>query len=266
MLLFRVEPYPDEELGSLLTRTMRRIGLGAADFVYWYLKQPRSPLSAIGNLVPHAAELIGSTPRRVLFEHTLIPYGTAGLPVSESRRLAIDLISGRLPELSRPIGKLGQRWCETCMRLDMKQYGESYWHRCHLLPGVTYCALHGTPLLQLTGYSENQAIHRAASYWLNHSLPHELSGTPVGLSTPSSLQREFSHWSARTLKGRRALPIVKASPVDCRNVFGPELLHYAGCRGSSVAKLPQTTLQILSLIALRRIERSCAGTQLEMPL
>lgn len=260
----RVEPYPDEEIGSLLTRSMRRTGQGTADFVYWQLQQPRGPLTAISNLVPHVADLIGSTPRRVLYEHTLVPYGTAGLPDSESRRLTIDLISGRIPELSRTIGKLGRRWCETCVRLDQGRFGESYWHRCHLLPGVTTCALHGTPLLQLTEQTTSQPIHRTVGYWLDSPLPNELAGSPINLELAPSLRSEISHWSARTLRGRRALPILELSPTNWRVVFGPELIHYVGCRGSSTSRLPQTTAQILSIIATRHLERTRAGTQLEL--
>lgn len=262
----RVEPYPDEEIGSLLTRSMRRTGQGIADFVYWQLQQPRGPLTALCNLVPHVADIIGSTPRRVLHEHTLVPYGTAGLPVSESRRLTIDLISGRIPEFSRTIGKLGRRWCATCMRLDQDQFGESYWHRCHLLPGVTTCALHGTPLLQLAEQTSSQPILRTVGYWLDSPMPNELTGSPINLALAPSLLREISHWSARSLRGRRALPMLELSPKSWRAVFGPELIHYAGCRGSSATKLPQTTARILSIISLHRLQHGKAGTQLEFPM
>ena len=262
----RVEPYPDEELGSLLTRSMRRTGQGAADFVYWHLQQPKGPFTTIGNLVPYVAELIGSTPRRVLHEHTLVPYGTAGLPPHESRRLTIDLVSGRIPELLRPIGKLGRRWCDICVRHDLAQFGESYWHRCHLLPGVATCALHGTPLIQLSGRTISQPIHRTASFWLDAPLPHELVGTPVSLATAPSLLREISRLSARALSGRRALPRLELTPANWRAVFGPELLHYMGCRGSSAHRMPQTTALILSIIAHRHLETTRAGTQLELGL
>ena len=261
---FRVQPYPDEEIGSLLTRTLRRVGLGTADFAHWYLNQPKAPLANIGNLVPHVAELIASTPRIVLQAHTLVPYGTAGLPANESRRLTIDLTSGRIPELSRPLGKLGRRWCATCLCRELAHFGESYWHRSHLLPGVCTCPLHGTVLLQLSGPAPTLPIHRAVTYWLGEALPHELAGTPVNMPIAPSLLHEISHWSARALKGRQALPAVPLSPADWREVLGPELLHYAGCRGSSPAPMAQTTARILSLIAQRRLEKARSGTQLEI--
>jgi len=133
---FKAEPYPDEEICSLLIRTVRRIGLSSPDFVRWYFNLPPAPLTSIGNLIPHIAELVGCTPRRILQEHTLVPYGTAALPPAESRRFTIDLTSGRIPELSNPIGKLGLRWCEACVHFELGKFGESYWHRSHLLPGL----------------------------------------------------------------------------------------------------------------------------------
>lgn len=263
---FRVEPYADEELSSILTRTLRRVGLSPSDFVGWYLERPKCPLATIGNLVPGVAELIGRTPRHVLQAHTLVPYGIAGLPVPERRRLTMDFICGRQPALSRLIGRLGRRWCEICLRLDLDRLGESYWHRCHLLPGVATCPLHGTRLLQMTEPLPNQRIDLTVRYWLGGSLPHELVGLPVALPVATSLLHDVTHCSVRALHGRRALPMSVSTPSTSRQVLGPALLHYAGCRASAIGHLPPTTARILSLVAERRLARFGTSVQLELTI
>ena len=39
------------------------------------------------------------------------------------------------------------RYCEECWRNDLRIYGEAYWHRTHILPGVMVCPVHGTPII-----------------------------------------------------------------------------------------------------------------------
>jgi hypothetical protein len=264
---FRVEAYPDEELCSLLTRSVRRVGLGSAEFVRWYFGPPAIPLTSISNLVPLIAEFLDSTPRQVVQNQTLVYYGTAALPPQESRRTTIDLISGRVPKMHHLLGKLSRRWCAVCVRRDVARFGESYWHRCHLLPGVSTCVEHGTPLLQRAEPVQMRTIQQAVTYWLRDGLPHEEPvGTPVDLALPFDLAHQLSLWSARVLKRRRALPDATICPADWRAVFTPELIHAAGCRGSSISRLPPTTAYILSIIAQRRLKKLAAGTQLELPL
>jgi hypothetical protein len=38
------------------------------------------------------------------------------------------------------------RFCEDCWKDDIHLYGEPYWHRMHLLPGILVCPVHGTPI------------------------------------------------------------------------------------------------------------------------
>ena len=264
--LVRVVPYPDEEIGSLLTRTLRRVGLREAELAYWYLGLPRRPLSAIDNLVPVVADLVGSTPRRVLHQHTLVPYGCAGLAPGDSRRVLIDLTSGRKPIHPRILGKIGLRWCETCVRQELASVAESYWHRSHLLPGVATCVLHGSPLTEYNGHLSTRTIDCVVKYWLDVPLPHELTGTPLELSTPPSMLHAVSAWSEKALKGRRALSDVVLSPTIWRKVFGPDFVHFAGCTNRPIASFPQTTAKILSSICLHRAQRFGTAEQLELML
>ena len=263
---FRAEPYPDEEICSLLIRTVRRIGLSSPDFVRWYFNLSPAPLASIGNLIPHIADLVGCTPRRILQEHTLVPYGTAALPPEESRRITIDLTSGRIPELSNPIGKLGLRWCEACVHFELGKFGESYWHRSHLLPGVCTCHLHGMPLMQWPAPYPITPIKKMVTFWMDRTLPHELSGTSLRFPITHSLLHQVSQMSHRALKGRRALQNAHPIAKDWRQVFDPGFVHFAGCSGSTAQHLPSTTSRILTLISKRHLEKFRTGIQLELSL
>lgn len=41
------------------------------------------------------------------------------------------------------------RWCQACTLADLREYGVSFWHRSHQLPGVGLCALHSKPLREV---------------------------------------------------------------------------------------------------------------------
>jgi hypothetical protein len=263
---FKAEPYPDEEICSLLIRTVRKIGLSSPDFVRWYFNLSPIPLESMGNLIPHIAELVGCSPRRILQEHTLVPYGTAALPPEESRRLTIDLTSGRIPELSNPIGKLGLRWCEACVHFEIGEFGESYWHRSHILPGVSTCHLHGMPLMQWPAPYAITPIRKIATFWMDQKLPHELSGTSLRFPMAHSLLHQVSQMSHRALKERRSLQNAHSIPNDWRQVFDPGFIYFAGCSGSTIRNLPSTTSRILALISKRHLEKVSTGIQLELSL
>jgi len=55
------------------------------------------------------------------------------------------------------------RLCPQCIKDDVDKYGFSYWHRCHQLPGVQACHIHGSTLLTScatcdTAYCSHQDI------------------------------------------------------------------------------------------------------------
>lgn len=261
---FNIEPYPDEEICSLIIRSLRRTGLSQADFSRWHFKLPPAQISSIENLVPHVAELVGCTPRHILQEHTLVPYGTAGLPLAESRRYTIDLTTGRIPEFAGQLGKLGLRWCEACVKVELSTLGESYWHRCHLLPGVCTCAIHGTPLLQWAAPYPTATIKKTVTFWMEQTLPHELAGTLLRFPSVRRLLHQVSKMSSSALKGRRTLASVQPVTQYWRQVFDPGFVHFSGCNGTSLQHLPPTTSRILTLISQHHLEKFGTSKQLEL--
>jgi hypothetical protein len=263
--LYTFRTYPDEELGSIIIRAYREVGLSPSEFVRWYLNgTSEAPLSSVTNLVVPVASITDMSPRQLLSAHTLVPYGMAALPPTVSHRIAINLICGRLLHDSPTIGKIARRWCDACVRTDLATYGIAYWHRGHLLPGISTCHLHGNPLLHLPETSRSIPIHEGVTHWIRADLPQDLIGVPLNLPTPPSLQHQISLYSVRALKGRRALPLAELPTNQLRQVFGPALLRYAGCDRKQDEKRPLTTARILSIVAMRYLEKFRAGSQLEI--
>lgn len=57
------------------------------------------------------------------------------------------------------------RYCEDCWSEDIRLYGEPYWHRLHLLPGIFICPVHGKPILNSTVFLKDiQSKFHTASF------------------------------------------------------------------------------------------------------
>jgi hypothetical protein len=155
-LLPSIPLYPDEPLPGGLARYCRWFSLPMKRLRRDVLGVPPAGgrFTSLGP-VREAAALFATTPENLLWNHTLFPYATAFTAKVDSERA----IRGELgapgnrkhPGMSR-LSRVGsRRVCKQCLQDDVAQYGETYWHRSHNLPGTFFCAkhrclLHGTTL------------------------------------------------------------------------------------------------------------------------
>lgn len=261
-----VSPFPDEELGSVVTRAARQVGLPANRFARFYLNAPEGTrLAAIDDLLLPMSALTGLPARDLLLKHTLVPYGLAGLPRGTSRSILKSLLGGRRLADPPMLGRIVRHWCPACVRDDIATYGASYWHRQHLLPGVAECARHRCALLHATEFPPHMDMQRAVKYWIRGVMPDELSGVPFDLPASASVTRQLIQLSKSALRsGNSNLPCADVPLDTLRQIFGPKLLHITGATGSEAANRPLTTIRILSIIALRAEARKQGRSQLEL--
>lgn len=88
--------------------------------------------------------------------YTVLPFYLVGnLSVSQRRESIIcRAISDGASQMNKMLGITTThvkhakvlRYCADCVTQDRAQYGETYWHRQHQLPGVLVCPKHGIPL------------------------------------------------------------------------------------------------------------------------
>lgn len=265
MRYFSIAPYPDEELSSVVTRACRRTGLPPKRFLRWYFDAPdERSLRSYGNLLVPMSRLTGMSPEELLRQHTLVPYALATLERGEARRIRTLMCQGKVLQSRYIVGKVARRWCERCMTRDTTQFGEDYWHRSHLLPGVTRCHVHDQELLNSGDKLHHLRLHKALTCWLGDTLPHDLQGQQEQLPISSRVQQLFAVLSSRTLECHRKLPFAEASFDEIHRIFGTEALRHAGCFTRFIDRFPQTTTQLLAIVT-----RSCKsglinGDQLEL--
>lgn len=92
----------------------------------------------------------------ILQNHTIAPILVAFQPLSSVDQLLRQLRSSGLGQLKFQLGLVTSQFrahfplkaCPQCMRDDVAHHYVAYWHRCHQLPGVWICPIHGDPLLE----------------------------------------------------------------------------------------------------------------------
>jgi hypothetical protein len=147
-------PYPDELLTSALIRCSRWFNISFGTLVRKVLGLQQHTANFLSTFSLRAvASLYGLSPEHLLWKHTTFPYATAFVSASAlsmATRAAMASGSGmihlRAVMKNALIGLPCRRFCLACLQDDLRQWGESYWHRVHNLPGVFFCTKHGCVL------------------------------------------------------------------------------------------------------------------------
>ena len=157
MIGFFPDPYPDELLYSVCARYSERVVYPNKQSHIVELLGYRG-LSAIVDFPNRLHYLISILPpghhysvEELINQNTLFPFYEPFLPSDRARlirremsdnskdnllraRIATTIKQVKMPEC--------MRFCPFCVEEDRSEYGETYWHRLHQLPGVLICSVH----------------------------------------------------------------------------------------------------------------------------
>jgi len=156
--MYLPRPYPDELIGSVIARGIVHTGLPTKKYLFALLGRKVSTLSLfLPSGIKALAYDIALDAEEVLWRHTDFPYVTAFMALSEINRLkdkTLQLASSREQSLSSLVKSVTQglrslKFCPKCCTEELKQHGESYWHRQHNLPTVVICPRHRTGLVEV---------------------------------------------------------------------------------------------------------------------
>ncbi|MDR9404700.1 MAG: TnsD family Tn7-like transposition protein, partial [Halothece sp. Uz-M2-17] len=160
VLSFFPLPYPDELFYSLVARYQIRTGDTSPKGIQQELFSS-STVIAIADLPSHLnalssnlPPLFGWTAERFLQNHTLFPYYQPFLSRDRAHRIQASMKADNGGNIHTRAGIMASsvktpqflRFCPDCLQDDFSQYGESYWHRLHQVPGVLFCPTHAQPL------------------------------------------------------------------------------------------------------------------------
>ena len=188
-LHFFPSPYQDECFYSIFARYYVRSGISSAKEACKKFFGCDQSLLASTVLLPRKLErmdywidpVCGLTSRELICRHTSYPYQSVSYTDDLYREMEKIIqegvpASGMYPLERRMIAKRGGfgleqylRYCPECVREDICEYGETYWHRLPQLPGVQYCPKHGFRIRDsAASIGELRAGIYPASYMLRH--------------------------------------------------------------------------------------------------
>lgn len=249
------KPYPDEVVGSFIVRACRHTGLPFKRLLRTIYGSQRSTASfLLGENLRPLAYRAGLELEELLFQHTMFPYAVAFMAPATQAQLAAKALAARpredsLASLTKNIshGVAFRRVCKQCIQADLAKYGESYWHRQHLLPGVVVCSLHGRPLFE-TGVALRGSSQAAVTL-----LPHEAAGelkaperlparlassvAAISVAALQGVHQQSDNWLDTYRAGAMALGYLLPSgdvagavvALVLRRLFGLKFLASAGC-------------------------------------
>jgi len=147
-----LRPYPDELLGSLLSRAMRQLGLSQKRLMQHLTGRNIATISTAITGHEGIARAFGMDLEEFVYRHTLLPYAVAFMVPQDKERILTSLLSDSSDLCIAAVAQNATkstsalRFCVACKAQDLRLYGETYWRRSHQLPGVLRCALHDQPL------------------------------------------------------------------------------------------------------------------------
>lgn len=147
-------PFPDELLFGRFIRSVTLSGESGGAFENKLLGSSRTSIHPfLTSGLYYLVNTAGEDSEKLLWEQTLAPLFLFFLPV-HAERLKMFLLHNegekafRESQLPSFHGghSLCLKWCPVCANEDMFEYGVSYWHCSHQIPGVTACFRHPVSL------------------------------------------------------------------------------------------------------------------------
>ncbi len=151
-----IEPYPDELLYSWILRLAKQNGLSPIRFFEAYfgsncLKKGLMPLEIRDGYRNFYKTLNSNLNEMQLYFKLTTMQFELSFCTPEKQLQILNNVFRKPGELNNVIKYYfaKPKICLQCMKADLEEYGEAYFHRCHQLSGVTACHKHSTPLYEL---------------------------------------------------------------------------------------------------------------------
>jgi len=200
----------------------------------------------------------------IIRERTILPFylpfrsqTTADGAIAAMRGDGIGTLKYRLGILtSRFRAHHPLKACLQCMTEDRALYGSTYWHLAHQFPGVWFCPVHDSPLLE--SVAKSNGIGRFLWHLPNESTLRTAVEVPGVLST-ETLQLRLASLVEGALELARLPSNFYFDPIQLRATHHETLRERGKCTGTGRLRLRMFTESYLAFVRpLRRIAEFAA--------
>jgi len=221
-------PYRDELLGSALIRACRHYRMNPQALMQHCLGHNGGSNLLYCRHLPELSKLFNMPAEGLAWRHTTLPFCTAALFEWQEAKVLDELSENSVPSSEATSYLITQRselksrmFCLDCVADDLRRAGESFWHRCHHLPLVAVCPIHGLYLVR-------SSIKIESSVRL---LPQDCSGEPVltGRVAPVLLLHALLAYGALVHRPRRSWVahivsgLLRSKDLDTSGVLSPRM-------------------------------------------
>lgn len=155
-MYFFPTPYEDELLYSILARYCVQSGNLNSIQNFDDMFGTRNVIASIeiqGNLdvlISNMPLNASYTSDYFIFKHTLFPFLASFIPEERAREVIDNMKNGNVANAYNMMGLTASniiynryfRFCPECVKEDIRNHGETYWHRLHQVTGVFVCPKH----------------------------------------------------------------------------------------------------------------------------
>jgi hypothetical protein len=166
MLSFFPNPYPDELLYSVLARYHIRCGNTSPKITQRELFGSTNAAAVVdlscnlNSLIKRLSDFSNYTALDFIYFNTLYPIYAPFIPESRANLIVKAMKSKNGGTINTRLGVMAStvkkskflRFCPVCLKYDLENYGEAYWHRIHQVSGVILCPNHNTFILNSSVY------------------------------------------------------------------------------------------------------------------
>ncbi len=110
--------------------------------------------SRINVFIARTNGLFAPNAKALIYEHTILRFYLPWRLEQQAQSIVQEMCAGNASKIKSQLGLLASRMrahhplkaCPICMQVDRQQFGVSYWHLSHQLPGVWLCPIHACTL------------------------------------------------------------------------------------------------------------------------
>jgi hypothetical protein len=206
----------------------------------------------------------GLDAEELMLSHTVFPYATAFMPEVVKQQLRTKALNPKLGEdclssLTKNVshGVPYRRLCPRCVKDELATYGETYWHRQHMLPGALICIQHGERLaacdLQLRGDTQSRRVllpHNVRQERIQVTLGaptllHLAQASSLALNTVCPSEDLLTQYRAQALQLGYVIASGQVASMalseQLQNFYGAGFLNESGC---AVVGMPWPSLML----------------------
>lgn len=218
MLSFFPYPYPDELWYSVLCRYHVRSGNESAASTKNEL-YPKRLNAQIGSFFPNGIlkDVLEQLPEGYLdiqdiaYNHSLFKFYYRFESLEKKKEALGKIMSGGCVSLGRTVDQEKMhpklRFCPQCLKEELKEYGEGYWHVLHQIPLMNVCLKHQCALK--TYYCQNASEKNS-----NFLLPVQCES-----KARENEVKGFDYQLSKMLESYQKLPFEMGPTIGYNNIF-----------------------------------------------